>query len=914
MAGQSAMSNLAVQANGIAHRYGKQQALSDITFSLPAGTRCGLIGPDGAGKSSLLGLIAGVKTLQQGQLDVLGGAIEDRRHRDTLYARIAFMPQGLGGNLYPELSIRENIQFFSTLFGLSKAESEQRMHSLLLATDLLKFAERPAGKLSGGMKQKLGLCCALIHEPDLLILDEPTTGVDPLSRRRFWELVDDVRRQRPQLTLLVATAYMEEAEQFEHCLMLDAGKLIATGLSRELATVTPSGKLDDAFTYFQGDSQHDAQPLVIPPRTGNSSDIAIEAHDLTLRFGDFTAVDHVSFAIGRGEIFGFLGSNGCGKTTTMKVLTGLMPASEGSATLLGNPVNAKDLATRKRVGFMSQSFSLYGELSVRQNLELHARLFDLPKTESAQRIEALIQRFNLLAVADQPSGALPLGLRQRLSLAVAVLHRPEVLILDEPTSGVDPAARDDFWRLLIELSREQGVTIFLSTHFMNEAQRCDRISLMHAGKVLACDTPAALQRQFAGETLEAAFVTCLEQAQGAQPPAPVAEPQMAPPSAATTPVPRHGFSLGRLLAVASREGKELLRDKVRMAFALAGAIFMMVIFGYGISLDVENLAFAVYDQDQTPQSRAYLEAFRGSRYFDEQPAIHDPQELHRRLQRSEIKLALEIPPGFGRDLYAGRQPAVAAWLDGGMPFRAETSRNYVEAVHLANLQQLAEQSSPALAHPAAASLETRFRYNQDVVSVNAIGPGVMALILAFIPAMLTALGIVREKELGSITNFYATPLTRLEFLLGKQAPYLLVSLVNLALLVAMNRWLFGVPFKGSLLTLAFGGLLYVLATTSMGLLISAFTRTQIAAILGTMIITSLPTIQFSGLIVPRSSLEGAAAVMGMLFPAGHFLDIAVGTFTKALDLRQLWPQCLALFGFFVGFTGLSLIMLKKQEA
>ncbi|MDZ4326690.1 MAG: ABC transporter permease, partial [Pseudomonas sp.] len=287
--------------------------------------------------------------------------------------------------------------------------------------------------------------------------------------------------------------------------------------------------------------------------------------------------------------------------------------------------------------------------------------------------------------------------------------------------------------------------------------------------------------------------------------------------------------------------------------------------------------------------------------------------LHRRLQRSEIKLALEIPPGFGRDLYAGRQPAVAAWLDGGMPFRAETSRNYVEAVHQANIEQLAEQSSPARNRPAAARLETRFRYNQDVVSVNAIGPGVMALILAFIPAMLTALGIVREKELGSITNFYATPLTRLEFLLGKQAPYLAVSLINLAVLVAMNRWLFGVPFKGSFLTLTFGGLLYVLATTSMGLLISAFTRTQIAAILGTMIITSLPTIQFSGLIVPRSSLEGAAAVMGMLFPAGYFLDIAVGTFTKALDLRQLWPQCLALFGFFLAFTGLSLVMLKKQE-
>ncbi|WP_047279801.1 ribosome-associated ATPase/putative transporter RbbA [Pseudomonas lundensis] len=908
------MSDLALNASGICHRYGKQQALLDITFSLPKGTRCGLIGPDGAGKSSLLGLIAGVKKLQQGSLEVLGGPIDDRRHRNTLYPLIAFMPQGLGGNLYPELSISENIRFFGTLFGLSKDDCEQRMVNLLKATDLERFAERPAGKLSGGMKQKLGLCCALIHEPDLLILDEPTTGVDPLSRRRFWELVDDVRSQRPQLTLLVATAYMEEAEQFEHCLMLDRGTLIATGLTQELAAVASTGKLDEAFTHYQGDTGHSNEPLVIPPRVSDNSDIAIEAHDLTLKFGDFTAVNNVSFAIGRGEIFGFLGSNGCGKTTTMKVLTGLMPATEGSAKLLGNPVDAKDLATRKRVGFMSQSFSLYGELSVRQNLVLHAQLFDLPKEDSRARIEELIERFDLADIAEQQSGELPLGLRQRLSLAVAVLHRPEVLILDEPTSGVDPAARDDFWRLLIELSRDQGVTIFLSTHFMNEAQRCDRISLMHAGKVLACDTPDALQQQFHGETLEAAFVTCLEQAQNEQ------ESSAAPASEAAAavvnappPPSKSGFSLTRLIAVASRESKELLRDKVRMAFALLGALFMMVIFGYGISLDVENLAFAVYDQDQSPQSRAYLEAFRSSRYFEEHAPIYSAEELHKRLQRSEIKIALEIPPGFGRDLYAGRQPTVAAWLDGGMPFRAETSRNYVESVHQANLEQLAALSSLAQNKQGGAKLETRFRYNQDVVSVNAIGPGVMALILAFIPAMLTALGIVREKELGSITNFYATPLTRLEFLLGKQVPYLVVSLVNLALLVAMNRWLFGVPFKGSALTLALGGLLYVLSTTSMGLLISAFTRTQIAAILGTMIITSLPTIQFSGLIVPRSSLDGSAALMGMLFPAGHFLDIAVGTFTKALDLRQLWPQCLALLGFFVAFTGLSLIMLKKQE-
>jgi len=895
----------------ISHRYGKQRALEDVSFSLPEGSRCGLIGPDGAGKSSLLGLIAGVKILQKGELDVLGGPINKRRHRATLYQRIAFMPQGLGHNLYPDLSIVENIRFFATLFGLSREEREVRMTSLLAATDLTDFADRPAGKLSGGMKQKLGLCCALIHDPDLLILDEPTTGVDPLSRRHFWDLIERVRSDRPQLTLLVATAYMEEAAQFEQCLMMDRGRLIASGATQELATVTPSGKLDDAFTHYQGDGAGAVEPLQISPFSPGKDDIAIKATDLTLRFGDFTAVNKVSFEIQRGEIFGFLGSNGCGKTTTMKVLTGLLPATEGEAWLLGKSVDADDLATRKRVGFMSQSFSLYGELTVLQNLELHAHLFDLPKEVGAERAQRLIQRFELDEYTHEQAGALPLGLRQRLSLAVAVIHEPEVLILDEPTSGVDPAARDDFWRLLFELSREQGVTIFLSTHFMNEAERCDRISLMHAAKVLAVGTPAELQQQFAGETLEDAFVTCLQEAQG------LTDQQQALAStaaAALTSIPRRGFSLKRTRALAVRESKELLRDRVRLGFALLGAVFMMIILGFGISLDVEDLAFATLDQDNTAQSRAYLEAYRGSRYFAEREPLKDMQDLHARLQRADIKLAIEIPAGFGRDLYAGRHPEVGVWLDGGMPFRAETSRGYVQAVHQESLQRLRDEGSaalPALAQPV--RLETRFRYNQDVSSVNAIGPGVMALILVFIPAMLTALGVVREKELGSITNFYATPLTRLEFLLGKQIPYVVVSLLNLALLVAINRWLFDVPLKGSGVALAVGGVLYVLATTSFGLLVSTVTKTQIAAILGTMILTTLPTIQFSGLITPRSSLDGGSAWMGILFPAGYFLDIAVGTFTKALNLRDLWLQCLALLGFFLAFTGLSLLLLKKQE-
>src|SRR5690554_5501923 len=451
------MSTEAINAVNISHRYGKQQALEDVSFSLPVGSRCGLIGPDGAGKSSLLGLISGVKILQQGELQVLDGPIDQRRHRSTLYQRIAFMPQGLGHNLYPDLSIKENIRFFATLFGLRRAEREVRMASLLAATDLADFADRPAGKLSGGMKQKLGLCCALIHDPDLLILDEPTTGVDPLARRHFWDLIETVRADRPHLTLLVATAYMEEAEQFEQCLMMDRGRLIASGLTQELAAVTPSGKLDNAFTHYQGAGAVKVEPLQITPFAPDKHEIVIKATDLTLRFGDFTAVNNVSFEIKRGEIFGFLGSNGCGKTTTMKILTGLLPATEGKAWLFGQEVDAQGIEARRRVGYMTQSFSLYSELTVRQNLELHARLFHVAPERIPERVATLARRFELSDILDERPARLPLGQRQRLSLAVALIHEPELLILDEPTSGVDPVARDAFWRSLIELSRRDGV-------------------------------------------------------------------------------------------------------------------------------------------------------------------------------------------------------------------------------------------------------------------------------------------------------------------------------------------------------------------------------------------------------------------------------------------------------------------------
>ena len=907
----------------VTHRYGATCALDAVTLDIPRGCTVGMIGPDGVGKSSLLGIIAGARRIQTGRVRVLDGDMANARHRATVCSRIAYMPQGLGKNLYPDLSVRENIEFFGRLFGQSRGEREGRIAELLESTGLAPFPDRPAKKLSGGMRQKLGLCCALIHEPDLLILDEPTTGVDPLSRRQFWELIDRMHARRPGMSIVIATAYMDEAERFDWLIAMDAGKVLATGSPAEIEARTKTTTIENAFIALLPEQQRAGQrTLRIPPRRPDEHETVIVAHDLTCRFGDFTAVDRVSFTIERGEIFGFLGPNGCGKTTTMKMLTGLLPATAGEALLLGRPIDAADLNSRNRVGYMSQSFSLYTELTVRQNLELHARLFHLPHEKARLRIAELVRRFGLDPYLDQLTSSLPLGIRQRLSLAVAIVHEPEMLILDEPTSGVDPLARDQFWELLIDLSRNQNVTIFVSTHFMNEAARCDRISLMNDGRVLATDTPAALVKARGVATLDEAFISYLEAANGVRAPSPAgrivdaveanrgADGNALAPRRASPAL----FSLRRMLAYTARETLELLRDPIRLSFALLGTAFLMSIFGFGITTDVDNLSFAVLDRDQTPASRAYLGELRGSRYFIEKAPLVDYADLDRRMRSGDVKATIEIPPGFGRDLKKRTPTAVGAWIDGAMPFRAETIRGYLQGVHQQYLTDPAINPAwAARASAAAASIETRFRYNQDFKSVYAMVPSTMAMLLVLIPAILMALAIVREKELGSITNLYVTPVTRIEFLIGKQLPYIAVALVNFVVLFLMALFVFGVPLKGSFPTLALGALVYVTATTGYGMLISSFARTQIAALFGTAILTMLPAMQFSGMLTPVSSLSGAGAIIGHIFPMTYFLKISVGTFTKGLGLQDLAASLITLMIFVPALTLLSLVFLRKQE-
>ena len=1004
-----------VSIQNLSHRYGKTLALDDVSLDIPKGATVGLIGPDGVGKSTLLSLMAGVKVIQDGRVEVLGGDMADKDVRRDLSHRIAFMPQGLGRNLYPTLSVYENIDFHARLFGLDGQERTRQIARLMEATRLAPFSGRAAGKLSGGMKQKLSLCCALVHSPDLLILDEPTTGVDPLSRRQFWALVDDLRREHAGMTVIVATAYIEEAQRFERLLAMDAGRLLENKPTADVLADYGTDVLEEAYVKMlppekqQGSGGLDITPFVPDP----DAPPAMEAHGLTKRFGAFTAVDHVSFTIQKGEIFGFLGSNGCGKSTTMKMLTGLLEATEGAATLLGKPIDAGGLDTKMRVGYMSQAFSLYEELSVRRNLDLHARLYQMG-AKGAAAVEEALQQFDLADVADTAPASLPLGIRQRLQLAAACLHHPEVLILDEPTSGVDPAARDMFWRHLLKLSREDKITIFVSTHFMNEAARCDRISFMHKGRVLAVGTPAELAARQNALDLEEAFVQYLIEAESdngysqqgrlgqdptmlsdstrwvsTQPTATAADfsddlyeqnetsseseqsefrqntdgvhfeqdrlgqdPTMLSDSASwvstqhtatefsddlqgkdtgssetqndvrepsshtlrdnpNTQSFKYRFSM--IWTFARREAKELLRDKIRLFFAVFGPLIIMASVSWGISFDVRNLKFAVYDRDQTAASRELVEYFDGSRYFLQQPPIQSEAEIDTVLKSSGAILVIDIPSGFGRDLARGLKPEVGFYVDGSMPFNATNIRGYIGSLITAYTKDRIADSGLPVSLKAPAGIEPRFMYNQDFDSINAIAPGVMMLVLMMIPAMMSAVGVVREREIGSIANFYASPAAVAQYLIGKQLPYIAVGMVNFAAMMLMIIYLFGVPLKGSFTGLAIGTLLMVSASTALGLLISCFVRSQLAAIFATAIITMIPAQTYSGFIYPLSTMEGGALVIGKTFPSSWYYTVSVGSFTKGLHTADLLHEYAAIAAFAATSLILACVLLKKQE-
>ena len=900
----------AIEISQLSHTYGKVQALRGVSIAIGRGATVGLIGPDGVGKSTLLSLIAGVRMLQSGEVRVLGHNVAHKAEREALLPRIAFMPQGLGKNLYPTLSVYENIDFHARLFGLNKHQRKQHIERLMLSTGLAPFAGRAAGKLSGGMKQKLSLCCALVHNPDLLILDEPTTGVDPLSRRQFWTLVRELRAENPGMTVLVATAYIDEAEQFEQLLAMDDGRILAHGRTQEILAQSGCATLEQAYIKMlpEGKQTHWDDSRLPPFIPDDSLPPAMEAHNLSKRFGNFTAVNHVSFRIRQGEIFGFLGSNGCGKSTTMKMLTGLLDASEGDATLLGEPIDAGSTAVRQRVGYMSQAFSLYEELSVRQNLVLHARLYRLGEKSNAA-IEAVLQQFELADLADATPAALPLGVRQRLQLAAACLHRPQVLILDEPTSGVDPAARDMFWQYLFRMAREERVTIFVSTHFMNEAARCDRISLMHRGRVLAVGEPEELRRRQHADTLEESFIRYLEQDEAAEAAERLPETQGLPENHAAP----SGllYWLSAVFTFARREGKELLRDRIRLMFALLGPLVYLISGSLGVSFDVNEMDFAVLDQDQSHYSRELTQEFDGSSYFRQRASLAARSDINAVLTNGSARMVIEIPPGFGKDLTLGRRPQLAFYFDGSWPFVGENLSGYAQGILNRYIAELYRERGIRI--DTGGGLQTRFIYNPTFKSINALTPGFLMLSLMMIPAMLTALSVVREKEIGSIMNLYSSPASTFQYLFGKQLPYVLLSFLSYLILLGVVVFGLGVPLKGSFIALTAGVLCFVFASTGFGLLVSTFVRTQVAAIFAAAILAMIPALDFSGMIYPASTLSGAGKWIGIFSPTSWFQTISLGVITKGLGWRDVDTLCSTLLLFFAAYWLAAGLLLKKQE-
>ena len=558
-----------IKITGFHKRYRKQTVVKGIELNVGKGEIYGLIGPDGAGKSSLMKAVAGVMTFDSGDIEVFGIRLDTESAAETIKSRIGFMPQGLGLSLYPELSVEENIDFFARLRLVPEKELAERKKRLLAMTRLENFRKRYMKNLSGGMKQKLGLICTLIHEPELLILDEPTTGVDPVSRRDFWTILAELLNERG-ITALLTTAYMDEASRFNRVSLMYDGRILDEGepevieeriagstvmlktpqqgealaqLSTQFSQLQPQGpwlrifvdiadhtvaeqsvinalngvsieaihtdkpELEDAFVALLRHQKLVAgkiEKVTFPAHTEKSTNIldnniAIEARELTKDFGSFRAVDRVNFCVNQGEIFGLLGANGAGKTTVIKMLTGILRPTTGQGSVAGNDLRKVGRTIKRRIGYMSQEFSLYTDLTVMENIRLYAGIYGLNAKQTRERCKWIIDMASLSEHVSVRAKSLPVGMRQRLALGCALVHSPDVLFLDEPTSGIDPIGRQRFWDILFQLSRQDNVAVLVTTHYMSEAEHCDHLALMYAGKVVADASPEEMKQDIEAE-------------------------------------------------------------------------------------------------------------------------------------------------------------------------------------------------------------------------------------------------------------------------------------------------------------------------------------------------------------------------------------------------------------------------------
>ncbi|MFC2511969.1 MAG: ATP-binding cassette domain-containing protein [Prevotella denticola] len=479
----------AIEVNSLSKGYGKVQALRDVSFSVGKGEMFGIIGPDGAGKTSLYRILCSLLLPDDGTAsvdgyDVVSGMKEIRR-------RVGYMPGRF--SLYQDLTVEENLRFFATLFGTTVEENYDSIKAIY--TQIEPFRKRRAGALSGGMKQKLALCCALVHQPSVLFLDEPTTGVDPVSRKEFWEMLSQLKER--EITIVASTPYLDEVRKCERVAFLSEGCIRGIGTPDEILTT-----FRDIFN----------PPAIEKLEAGTkSNENAIEVEHLVKAFGSFHAVDDISFTVRKGEIFGFLGANGAGKTTAMRMLTGLSQPTDGNGKVAGFDIRTEYEQIKKHIGYMSQKFSLYEDLTVAENIRLFAGIYGMDDGEIRRKTTDLLDRLDFSAHRNTLVSSLPLGWKQKLAFSVSIFHDPHVVFLDEPTGGVDPATRRQFWELIYDAAK-QGITVFVTTHYMDEAEYCDRISIMVDGKIKALGTPKELKQKLGQPDMEHVFTFLARQA------------------------------------------------------------------------------------------------------------------------------------------------------------------------------------------------------------------------------------------------------------------------------------------------------------------------------------------------------------------------------------------------------------------
>jgi len=944
------------------------RALDNVSFEVRRGALTALVGPDGAGKTTLMRLAAGLMTVDSGALSVL--SIDVATNPQQVQSSIGYMPQRSG--LYQDLSVQENLDLYADLHGIGPDERRDNYPRLMEMTALGPFVQRQAGRLSGGMKQKLGLACTLIRAPELLLLDEPTVGVDPLSRRELWAIILQLVNEQG-LTVLLSTSYLDEAERCAHVVVLHEGQVLSQGRPDEVSELatgrvflaeplpgrTPRGMqarmldspdvidavpegghvrmvmaAEPSGTTFDGASLTPARPrfedgfmlllrritpdrptvamMLEHPSATDDGQAVVEVDDLVRQFGAFTAVDHVSFTIRRGEMFGLLGPNGAGKTTTFRMLCGLLPPTHGTLRVAGVDLRSARAAARQQLGYVAQKFALYGDLSVVENLDFFASAYGLRGARRRERIAWALEQFELEPLMRQPSGLLPGGYKQRLAMAAALLHEPEILFLDEPTSGADPLARREFWRRITSLA-EQGVTVIVTTHFMEEAEYCDHVAILDHGRILAHGTPAEIRRYAPVEKghesrMEDAFIAIVAAARGVE-----ASPPVQPQVTARRPFTIDGTTdlaarAWRIWALVKKEVRQILRDPSSVAVGVVMPVLLILLFGYGLTLDVKNVPVAVVVEDTSPDAIELASTFQLSPYFRAQlmTSMAQAEDL---ILASQVDGIIRIRSDFSRQMRNG-DAEVQILAHGRDANRARIIQGYVQgAVGQWAARRMAEgqevSSGPVV-------VQDRVWFNEANESRYFLVPGLIVLVMTVLGALLTALVVAREWEQGTFEALFVTPVRAGEILLSKVLPYLGLGVFGLALCLFAAKFLFQVPLLGSLWVLSLGSLLYLLVALGMGLLISSTVKAQFVASLIVVVAAFIPALMLSGFLFELHNLPVAVRFLSYLFPARYFVAL-LQTVLLAGDVWSIiLPNLAVLAGMAVLLFVLTRVGFKKQ--